>query len=192
MDAKDRIEQEVSNALARSRTKWLLHAVAATTVLYLILSSWWLLAIPIYLFVSYQAMLFMTVNSLSKTLSASMLHEVSKAEAMRQFSEMKEKIDAGETQPTLEFLDTMRSAGLAVGSVVAVSEQILGRYQDADIHEWVEIKDSTSEQAQKYWFEHVAQVDSNGAFILPELEDKICACVNGFIYSRPVESIQPE
>ncbi len=60
--------------------------------------------------------------------------------------------------------------------IVEWSPEIIGRYMDNDIHEWIEI--ATNGKRQKLFYSDIAQVQ-NDEFVVP---DDDCILFNGLIY----------
>jgi hypothetical protein len=69
--------------------------------------------------------------------------------------------------------------------IVGRSDEVIGRYMDHDIHEWLELK--IGDQVTRYMYEDIAAVQpgSDGHVLVP-FEDGV-ALVNGMIYRRQPE-----
>lgn len=66
--------------------------------------------------------------------------------------------------------------------LVGRSDEVVGRYMDHDIHEWVDLK--IADEVNRYFYDTPAQV-INGDIIVP-MEDGV-AVVNGVIYRTRAE-----
>lgn len=184
------IDEIVDRALSSIRKMWFIHALVATPLLWLLLSGWWLLLIPIYLSLTYQAAIHMTASSLINTVPQHLLQAEAHTEAMKAFQEIQRRLDSGEIEPGPELYELMERAGIGLAVVEKTSEQILGRYQDSDIFVWVEMYDPTSKQVERFFFEEIASADEDGVYQVPHYEGKLSAVVNGLVYTRPLQPAQ--
>jgi hypothetical protein len=186
----DPIQEHVDRTLSKARRWWFIHALVAVPVLWLLLSGWWLLLIPIYLSATYQAAIFFTVQALISTIPHDLLQLGAQSDAMRALGEIKQRLDDGEIEPGPELYELMNRAGYDLSVIEGASDALVGRYQDADIHEWVELYDPDTKKVERFFFEEVAATDASGAYLLPSIERKRTACVNGLIYARPLQPAQ--
>lgn len=185
MDPRQQIEEIVDKVLTKVRLIWLAHALVATALLWFLLSGWWLLLIPVYLSGTYQAALHVAASSLERTIPAALLQADRHAEAMRALDEIERRVKSNEVTLEEDLYALIDQAGLGVGVVHDLSEKVVGRYLDQDIHEWLEFYDPTSKKVERFFFEQVAPPTKD----IPVFKGKVSASVNGLIYTRP---LQPE
>jgi len=150
--------------------------------LWVVLTGWWLLLIPVYCVLSYQAALIMVASHLTDVLSTGVLETLMKVDAL---SKLQRNIEEEGLMPSDEELDHLiTNSGLGVSVVRRVSEEKVGTYDGTDLHEWIEMWDPHSKKVERFVFESIATKDADGDWEMPSNEGKICALLSGAIYSR--------
>lgn len=189
------IEERVDQAIRRAKGWWLVHAIVAGTLLWMTLSGWWLLLIPVYLSITYQVVIYATAASLLRSMPPE-LHELMKADtrsdAMRAFEDIKRQLDQGEIEHGPDLYELIARAGLSIGVIEAASETIIGRLGEVDIHEWIELYDPVTGKAERFFYEEVATKGTDGTYVLPFYENKLTAIIGGLVYARPIQPAQGE
>lgn len=183
-------EEELNTAISRKlfvvRVRWLIHAAALTALAGFLLSGLWLLAIPIYLFVSYWLVMFLTEGTLAEEHRSS-IGSARRVDAARVAQELKRKLQSGEIEQDDEYFATLERYDLNISKVEAFSEEKVGRFGDVDMHEWVEMHDMTTRKVERFYFEQVAEVSHDGTPLIPHIRGRLTAVVNGIVYSRQVQ-----
>lgn len=182
-------EQHVDRALTNFRWAWTFHAAIVGALLFVLLDGWWLAIIPVYLSLTYQLGILMVANHLVKNPPMELLEEDTTSEAMAKFNELNRRFEAGEVEPGPELYKELAEAGLAL-AVVEETGPVVGRYQDHDIFEWVEMYDATSGKKERFDFHEVAALDVDGTPTYEHVEGKRQAVVNGLIYIRDIQPAQ--
>lgn len=190
MTPREQIETLVDQKLSAVRKMWIVQAIIATPLLWVALSGWWLLLIPIYLSITYQAAIHIAADQMERSIPGELLQADATDDALSAFEDIKRKLDAGEIQLGPELYDLFDKAGLSLGIVEATSEEKVGRLGDFDIYEWVEMWDPTTKKVERFFFEEVAAKDADGLPVLQHYERKLAALINGAIYTRELQPAQ--
>lgn len=192
MTNEERFEEFVEVSLRRARRIWTIHGLVVSSILWFLLSGWWLLVIPVYLSLSYQVSMYIAANSIMEKIPDQLLEDQILAGASDAYAKICKKLEEGEVEPGPELYELMQRAGLSVGIVDKTSEEKVGTYQGSDIFEWVDIFNPHTKERHRYFFEQVGQKDTGGNVVLPHIEGKLTACINDIIYVREVEPAQSQ
>jgi uncharacterized membrane protein len=183
---EERLNLAVDRTLFAVRRWWLLHAAVVGGIMGYLLSGWWLLAIPVYLSLSYQLVMLVVEKELVKALQQD-LADIHRAEAMLVAQQLKEKLVRGEIEQDESFYETLEKYDLNIAKVERFSEEKVGRFGDAVMHEWVEMHDMTTRKVERFYFEQVAPRAPDGTPVIPHIAGKLSAVVDGIVYSRQVQ-----
>lgn len=186
MTTEERLNLAVDQTLFAVRKWWLIHAVVVGVVLWFSLAGWWLLVIPIYMSLTYQLIMHVATSALADAL-ADDLEMSHRLEAMEVARELKQKLQSGEIEQDDEYFAILQKYDLNISKVEAFSEEKVGRFGDVIIHEWVEMHDMTTRKVERFYFEQVAEVNPDGTHIIPSIEGKVTAVIDGIVYSRQVQ-----
>lgn len=191
------IEELVDRALNTARYIWFMQVVAVSALLFAYLSGWWLLLIPIYWSLSYQVTMLITGAYLARTIPVQAFAEEKQKDELAAFDEICKRIEKGTLEPgSDECNELIKQAAaelstklndLPIRVVSRTSDEVIGRYLDKPIYEWIEVQEQQDGPLHRYFFETVAE-RKNGALVLPVIEGKVCTIMNDCVYARTEES----
>jgi hypothetical protein len=177
------VQQRIVSTMERVRKTWALGMVLATLLVVFNLPFWYtIFLIPLGIITYYASITLAAVY-----LGTVITQEDLEAEHMRLgINNLDDALSNGEikvgTEEHAQALETLGVAGIS--EVADCSEEIVGRFGDVDIHEWIVVMDPQTSQEEKYFYHSLACLDGRGIPLFPKDDTKTFAMVNGLFYAR--------
>jgi hypothetical protein len=180
------IEVEVDRVLTIARLGWLVTSIAAAPFTWWMTQSWaWLVFFPALAFALYHLALWLAHRYLMATLPMDQMFQEGRDEALAAFEELTSGLQEGTLEADSErAMELIAAAGLEVAVVTRTSEEKVGRFQDQEIFEWIEMLDPSTRKTERYTYDRVAERDAGGNPIVTTVEGRTQALYNGCVYSR--------
>jgi len=186
------LEQRIAIIVERTRTLWLIFALALSVIVIGFCPPWaWLLLLPAF-YLSYYASLVIATLILASQVTAEEFHENEERqeELHRRMSELdpealdelNEYLDSGIKEPDAKLLQLMEKAGLTEVEINPIEEhsEPFGSFDGKPLYEWIVLKNQGR-------FEYAGLKQDFGK-VCPK--GKVCADIDGIVYIRDQQPAQ--
>lgn len=172
------VQERIAKVVAKTRALWAMSMVAASLTTAIWLPLWWLLPLVVLGIVTYYGSLLLAALYLSFTIDR---EEVSAAAQEDYLQEFNQRLARGDDLFTPENQELAQKAGVFASPAVSKSPEIVGRFRDFNIYEWIEVpqRDGTVIHLK---FHSVAPHDQFGNAAVPDEEG--VALFEGSLYRQ--------
>lgn len=161
------LDDKIALTINITRTIWTGTMIATAVAMAFLLHPVFLLLMFIIAPASYYTFLIVAAYILARRVSSEEVMEQQRLDIERR---------GGSTD--VATVEDLEAAGYSVGTITAVSENIIGRIGDTDINEWVEVQ--MKDSIKRYTFDRVAAKDKAGNTILSDEDNAVT--INGLVF----------